>query len=116
MYKDPKNKAGRMRNGKELCYGQGTFTVKARMRLYEEFQKAEEDHRILCNEYGVEPQTMFTPELKRMIVDQWKQDLEDKPWLEDAPELGLFYEESDGGGYQMTLNPGHDSLYEASSL
>lgn len=110
MYKKPRNKAGRMRSGKELCYGQGTFTVKARMKLYEEFMKAEEDHRLLCKMYGVEPQTMFTPELKRMIVDQWRQDLEEKPWLEDAPELGLFYEVYVDGGYQVTLNTDHESL------
>lgn len=112
MYKDPRNKAGRMRSGKELCYGNGTFTVKARMKLYDEFLKAEEDHRLLCKMYNVEPQTMFTAEIKRMIVDQWKQDLEEKPWLEDAPELGLYYEERVGGnGYQVVLNAYHESLY-----
>ncbi|MFC3797920.1 hypothetical protein [Cohnella sp. GCM10012308] len=112
MYKEPKNKAGRMRSGKELCYGQGTFTVKARMKLYEAFLQAEDDHRLLCKLYSAESQTMFTPELKRMIVDQWRQDLAEKPWLEDAPELGLFYEEPDkrGKGYQVALNPDHESI------
>jgi DNA sulfur modification protein DndC len=116
MYKDPRNKAGRMRSGKELCYGHGTFTVKARMRLYDEFLKAEEDHRLLCKLYGAEPQSMFTPELKQMIVDQWRQDLEEKPWLEDAPELGLYYEVRDGSqGYQMAINTYHESLYSNSN-
>ena len=110
MYKDPKNKAGRMRSGRVLCYGKGTFTVKARMRLYAEFLKAEEDHRTLCKLYGVEPQTMFDDELHRMIREQWETDLREKPWLEDAEELGLFYEEMVGGGFQITLNTDHESL------
>lgn len=125
MYKNPKNKAGRMRSGKVLCYGQGTFTVKARMELYKLFKQAESEHRELCRLYGVDPQTMFTEEIDQLIKDQWVKDLQEKPWMEDAEELGLFYEEmdvfkvrNDDGkiikrdviGYQMTLNPYHESL------
>ena len=92
MYKDPKNKAGYMRNGKYLGYGQGTFTVKARQKLLELFLQAQEDNRILANMYKVEPQPIFTDELIDKIIEQWETDLKEFPHLEDAEELGEFYE------------------------
>lgn len=96
-----------------MKYGQGTFTVKARMELYKHFIKAEEDHRYLCLLHGVEPQSMFTDKIKDMICAQWEKDLQEKPWLEDAPKLDLFYAEIDGkDGWQMTINTDHESLYE----
>lgn len=113
MYKEPKNRAGKRRNGQEMKYGQGTFTVRARMELYKHFIKAEEDHRYLCLLHGVEPQSMFTDKIKDMICAQWEKDLQEKPWLEDAPKLDLFYAEIDGkDGWQMTINTDHESLYE----
>lgn len=125
MYKVPKNKAGRMRSGKVLSYGQGTFTVKARMELYQKFKQAEEDHRLLCKMYGVEPQSMFTDEIDRLIKEQWIKDLQEKPWLEDAEELGLYFEtpivkkvRDESGkiikreviGYELNINVEHESL------
>ncbi|GIO37267.1 hypothetical protein J41TS12_21280 [Paenibacillus antibioticophila] len=115
MYKQPKNRAGKRRNGQEMKYGQGTFTVKARMELYKHFLKAEEDHRYLCLLHGVEPQSMFTDQIMDMIRAQWEKDLRDKPYLEDAPKLDLFYAEIDGkDGWQMTINTDHESLYKVS--
>ncbi|PZD95214.1 hypothetical protein DNH61_11685 [Paenibacillus sambharensis] len=112
MYKDPKNRSGHRRNGMKLAYGQGTFTVKARMELFELFMAAEEDNRILARYHGVEPQPLFTEELVERIKQQWQEDLASKPWLEDAEELGRFFEVKLKGaneGYQVEWNHYYDT-------
>ena len=93
MYKDPRNRAGRMRNGKVLCYGEGTFTVKARMQLFETVLEAQRMNERIARMYGADPQPLITEELSEAIQQQWMDDLQERPWLEDAVELGLFYEE-----------------------
>ncbi|MGM1048375.1 MAG: phosphoadenosine phosphosulfate reductase family protein [Bacillota bacterium] len=108
MYKDPRNKAGRMRDGKVLEYGQGTFTVKARMKLYEAVRQAEQENEDLARIHGVEPQKLiYSKELDELIHQQWKEDLIECPWVEDAEEIGLFYETKIKGltnGYQLVWN------------
>lgn len=113
MYKDPRNKAGRMRDGKVLEYGQGTFTVKARMKLYAIIKDAEREHEDMCQMFGVKPQKLiYSDELDQLIHKQWEEDLRDKPWLEDAMEIGRFYESVIKGsneiGYQLVWNHLHD--------
>ena len=92
MYKVPGNKAGYMRNGKYLGYGKGTFTVKARMKLLNLLLEAQETSKRIAEQHGAEHQPVITPELVELIQDQWRQDLKDFPHLEDAEELGEFYE------------------------
>lgn len=111
MYKDPRNKAGRMRDGKVLEYGQGTFTVKARMKLYELVKKAEEDNRYLALMNGAEPQKLiYIDELDELIQQQWSDDLRECPWVEDAAEVGRYYESKIKGlnGYQLVWNMHYD--------
>ncbi|WP_339197795.1 phosphoadenosine phosphosulfate reductase family protein [Paenibacillus sp. FSL P4-0176] len=112
MYKDPRNKAGRMRSGKVLEYGQGTFTIKARMALYEAVRQAEFDNEELAIRYGAKPQKLiYSNELDELIQQQWQTDLDEYPWLEDADEIGLFYETKIKGlanGYQLVWNIYHD--------
>lgn len=112
MYKDPRNKAGRMRNGTVLEYGQGTFTVKARMKLYTIIKQAEEDNRYLAIKFGAKPQKLiYSEELDSLIQQQWEYDLKECPWVEDAAEVGEFYETKIKGlttGYQLVWN----HLYE----
>lgn len=114
MYKDPRNKAGRMRDGKVLEYGQGTFTVKARMKLYAIIKEAEREHEELCALYGATTQKLiYSQELNEYIHKQWEEDLRDKPWLEDAMEVGRFYEsvlkKSNESGYQLVWNHQFDT-------
>ncbi|MNW50607.1 hypothetical protein D3C74_280630 [compost metagenome] len=112
MYKDERNKAGRMRSGKVLGYGQGTFTVKARMKLYEAVRQAERENEELARMHGVEPQKLiYSQELDELIHSQWAEDLRDYPWLEDQMEVGRFYETKIKGlreGYQIVWNIYHD--------
>jgi DNA sulfur modification protein DndC len=112
MYKDPRNKAGRMRSGRVLEYGQGTFTIKARMALYEAVRQAEADNEELALRYGAEPQKLiYSNELDELIQQQWQTDMDEYPWLEDADEIGLFYETKIKGlanGYQLVWNIYHD--------
>ncbi|MDR7318935.1 phosphoadenosine phosphosulfate reductase family protein [Brevibacillus nitrificans] len=104
MYQDPDNKAGYRRNGEYLGYGQGTFTVKARMKLLELVKQAQEDNRLLSRMYGVEPQPVISDELIDLIHQQWEKDLIDYPFLEDVKELGDFYEVRIGKVFQLTMN------------
>jgi len=107
MYADPTNRSGTQRNGRKLAYGQGAFTVKARMKLLQHFLQAQDDNRRIALKYGVEPQPILTQEMLNLIQQQWEKDLREKPWLEDAEELGLFFEEQIKGlnGYfQLTWN------------
>lgn len=93
MYKDERNKSGTMRNGQQLGYGKGTFTVKARMKLYELVKQAEADNEKLATLHGAEPQKLiYSDELDNLIHQQWEEDLRECPWLEDAQEIGRFYE------------------------
>jgi len=111
MYKNPKNKAGRMRDGKVLEYGQGTFTVKARMQLYEAVKRAESDNEYLARLHGAVPQKLiYSEELDSLIQKQWTDDLRECPWLEDAAEVGRFYESKIRGlnGYQLVWNVDYD--------
>lgn len=118
MYKDPRNKAGRMRDGRVLEYGQGTFTVKARMKLYEAVRRAEQENEELARRYGVEPQTLiYSKELDNLIHMQWEEDLRECPWVEDAAEVGRFYETKIKGittGYQVVWNHLYDTPEVAS--
>lgn len=113
MYKDPRNKAGRMRDGRVLEYGKGTFTVKARMKLYEAVKQAEAENEELAIRYGVKPQKLiYSAELDRLIQQQWEEDLRECPWVEDAAEVGRFYEMKIRGiaeGYQLVWNPFYDT-------
>jgi DNA sulfur modification protein DndC len=113
MYKDPRNKAGRMRDGTILEYGKGCFTVKARMKLYSIVKQAEEDHRFLCERFGVKPQFLiYSEELDNLIKQQWETDLRECPWVEDAMEVGRFYESKIKGltnGYQLVWNHLYDT-------
>lgn len=115
MYKDPQNKAGRKRDGQVLEYGQGTFTIKARMKLYEAVKQAEADNEELALRHGADPQKLiYSKELDDLIHQQWQIDMEQYPWLEDADEIGLFYETKIKGltsGYQLVWN----HLYEGST-
>lgn len=112
MYKDPRNKAGRMRDGRVLEYGKGTFTIKARMALYEAVKQAEKDNEELALRYGAKPQKLiYSDELDELIRNQWKQDMIECPWVEDADEIGMFYETKIKGlanGYQLVWNIYHD--------
>ncbi|OMF17208.1 hypothetical protein BK131_04385 [Paenibacillus amylolyticus] len=112
MYKDPRNKAGRKRDGQVLEYGQGTFTIKARMALYEAVRQAEADNEELAIRYGAEPQKLiYSKELDELIQQQWQTDMDEHPWLEDADEIGLFYETKIKGlanGYQLVWNIHYD--------
>lgn len=113
MYKDPRNKAGRMRDGTVLEYGQGTFTVKARMKLYSLIKQAEADNEELCKRYGATPQKLiYCDELDQLIKQQWQQDLIERPWVEDAMEVGMYYETKIKGfdGYQLIINFHHESF------
>lgn len=113
MYKEPRNKAGRMRNGTVLEYGKGTFTVKARMQLYEAVRQAERENEELALRHGVKPQKLiYSQELDDLIHQQWKEDLNECPWLEDAAEVGRFYESKIKGissGYQLVWNHHYDT-------
>ncbi|MNO43387.1 hypothetical protein D3C76_336060 [compost metagenome] len=113
MYKDPRNKAGRMRDGTVLEYGKGTFTVKARMKLYEVVRQAERENEELAARYGVEPQKLiYSQELDELIRNQWEEDLKECPWVEDAADVGRFYEMKIKGlvnGYQLTWNHFYDT-------
>lgn len=108
MYKEPQNRAGRMRKGKALCYGEGTFTVKARMKLFELILEAQRMNERIAKRYGADPQPILSDELIEVIQQQWMDDLQERPWLEDAVELGLFYEERIKSkkvkGFQLTWN------------
>lgn len=108
MYKDPRNKAGRKRDGTILEYGHGTFTVKARMKLYEAVRRAEQENEELARIHGVEPQKLiYSQDLDELIKWQWQGDLRECPWVEDAAEVGLFYETKIKGltsGYQLVWN------------
>lgn len=117
MYKDPKNRSGHRRNGQKLAYGQGAFTVKARMELFELFLQAEEDNRVIAKYHGASPQPIFTKEMIDRIRQQWKDDLDSKPWLEDAEELGRYFDtklKGCNGGYQIEWNHYYDTPKEAS--
>ncbi|WP_438445891.1 phosphoadenosine phosphosulfate reductase domain-containing protein [Gorillibacterium sp. sgz5001074] len=108
MFKDPKNRAGYRRNGKKEGYGKGTFSVMARMKLFEKFLQAQEDNRILATMFKTEPQPLITDGLIDRIKEQWKADLEERPWLESEEELGQFFDERLSGrkdGFQITWNP-----------
>lgn len=112
MYKDPRNKAGRMRDGTVLEYGKGTFTVKARMKLYALVKQAEEDNRYLALLNGAEPQKLiYSDELDALIKRQWEEDLRECPWVEDAMEVGRYYESKIKGlnGYQLVWNHHYDT-------
>ncbi|MGF9907239.1 hypothetical protein [Brevibacillus porteri] len=82
MYKDPENRAGRMRNGKALCYGEGTFTVKARMKLFEAVMEAQRMNERIARIYGADPQPILSEELVEAIQQQWFDDLQERSWLE----------------------------------
>lgn len=117
MYKQPTNKAGRMRDGRVLEYGKGTFTVKARMKLYEAVKAAEQENAELAAMYGAEPQKLiYSDELDKLIRDQWAEDLVQCPWVEDAAEVGRFYESKIRGltdGYQLVWNTDYDTPEQA---
>lgn len=110
MYEDPTNRSGTQRNGRKLAYGQGAFTVKARMKLLKLFLEAQDDNKRLALLYGMEPQPIIDDGMLALIQNQWQEDLQEKPWLEDGEELGLFYEEFIKGlnAFQLTWN----HLYE----
>lgn len=113
MYKDPRNKAGRKRDGTILEYGKGTFTVKARMKLYEMVRAAEEENRYLALLNGAEPQKLiYSDSLDQLIKDQWQNDLIECPWVEDAEEVGRFYEMKIKGlnGSQLSWNHFYDTI------
>jgi len=113
MYKDPRNKAGRMRDGTVLEYGHGTFTIKARMKLYEAVRQAEQENEELARMHGAEPQKLiYSKELDELIHRQWEDDLRECPWVEDAAEIGRFYETKIKGlnvGYQIVWNHLYDT-------
>ena len=113
MYKDPRNKAGRMRDGTVLEYGKGTFTVKARMKLYEAVRQAERENEELALRHGAKPQKLiYSQELDELIHRQWEEDLRECPWVEDAAEVGRFYESKIKGitsGYQLVWNHYYDT-------
>lgn len=113
MYKDPRNKAGRKRDGTVLEYGYGTFTVKARMKLYEAVRQAEQENEELARMHGVEQQKLiYSQELDELIHQQWEEDLRECPWVEDAAEVGRFYETKIKGlqvGYQLVWNYLYDT-------
>lgn len=112
MYKDSRNKAGRMRDGTLLEYGKGTFTVKARMKLYELIRKAEEDNKYLALLHGAQPQKLiYNEELDALIQNQWDEDLRECPWVEDAMEVGRYYESKIKGlnGFQVVWNHHFDT-------
>lgn len=97
MYKKPQNKAGYMRNGQETFYGEGTFTIKARMELFDLFMTAQVENERLATKYGAEPQPILTEKLIAAIKRQWEKDRIDSPWLEDAVEIGMFFEQRPKG-------------------
>lgn len=97
MYQKPENKAGHMRNGQETFYGEGTFNLRARMELFDLFVEAQQLNESIATRHGVEPQPIFTEELIEAIKDQWESDVKERPWLMDAGELGLFFEERPKG-------------------
>lgn len=113
MYKNPKNKAGRRRNGAVMGYGQGTFTIKARMELYTLIKQAEADNAELCKRFDETPQKLiYSDELDHLIQQQWQEDLNECPWVEDAAEIGQFYEAKIKGidGFQIIINFEHESF------
>jgi len=97
MYQIPDNRAGYMRDGRELFYGEGNFNIRARMELFDLFMKAQQENERLALMYGVEPQPIFTDELIERIRLQWEIDAQERPWLADAVEIGLFFEERPKG-------------------
>jgi 3''-phosphoadenosine 5''-phosphosulfate sulfotransferase (PAPS reductase)/FAD synthetase and related enzymes len=117
MYKDERNKSGTMRNGTQLGYGKGTFTIKARMKLYEIIKQAEADNEKLALMYGAQPQKLiYSDELDELIHRQWEEDALECPWLEDAQEIGRFYEVKIKGlrnGSQLVWNYLYDTPLEA---
>jgi DNA sulfur modification protein DndC len=116
MYKEPRNRSGHRRNGVKLAYGQGTFTVRARMELLDKFIQAQEDSRIISNYHGEEPVPILSDELIERIHQQWREDLDSKPWLEDSEELGRFFEVKLKGskeGYQIEWNHFYDTPIES---
>jgi DNA sulfur modification protein DndC len=102
-----------MRDGTVLEYGQGTFTVKARMKLYTLIKQAEADNEELCKRYGATPQKLiYSDELDQLIKKQWQQDLIERPWVEDAMEVGMYYEKKIKGldAYELIINFHHESF------
>lgn len=97
MYKQPENKAGYTRNGDEMFYGEGTFTILARMELFDLFMKAQEENERISNSYGVDPQPIMIEVLINRIRQQWETDRINSPWLEDSVEIGLFFEQRPKG-------------------
>ncbi|RCW44241.1 phosphoadenosine phosphosulfate reductase family protein [Paenibacillus prosopidis] len=118
MFDVPHNRSGYRRNGIKMGYGKGTFSIKARSELLEHFLKAQEDNRILSLMHGVEPQPIINDEMLQAIYDQWKKDASEKPWLEDAEELGRFFEafnkKANAEGYQIVWNHLYDTPQEVS--
>lgn len=102
-----------MRDGTVLEYGKGTFTVKARMKLYEAVRQAERENEELAAMYEAKPQKLiYSKELDDLIHKQWEEDLRECPWVEDAAEVGRFYETKIKGitsGYQLVWNHYYDT-------
>ncbi|MBW5467403.1 hypothetical protein GPJ61_05900 [Brevibacillus formosus] len=67
-----------MRNGKVLCYGEVTFTVKARMQLFEAVMESQRMNERISRMYGDDPQALIDAELAEAMQQQWMYDLQEK--------------------------------------
>lgn len=78
------------------------------MKLYEAVRQAEQENVELARMHGVEQQKLiYSPELDELIHQRWEEDLRECPWVEDAAEVGRFYETRIKGlqvGYQLVWN------------
>ncbi|MFB6364499.1 phosphoadenosine phosphosulfate reductase family protein [Paenibacillus elgii] len=98
MYKQEENRAGYMRDGQKLYFGEGNFNIRARMRLFDLFMEAQAENEYLATKHGGEPQPLFfSEELIERIRKQWEMDAEQAPWLIDAGEIGQFFDQRPAG-------------------
>jgi DNA sulfur modification protein DndC len=78
------------------------------MKLFEAVMEAQRMNERIARIYGADPQPVLSEELVEAIQQQWFDDPQERPWLEDAVELGLFYEERIKSkkvkGFQLTWN------------
>lgn len=115
MYKDTRNRAGYQRNGIETFDDEGNFSIRARMELFDLFMTAQQENERIANKYKAMPQPIFWDELIEQIKKQWEIDAKESPWLIDAKEIGLFFEQRPKGVRgrkgvipgQMTWNEKH---------
>lgn len=85
------SRSGYMRNGKWVGEGRGCITIEVRKYLFEKLLEAEKlANRIRAME-SLPPIWLISEEEKEMIVYQWKEDLEKRPYLEKNP-IGLTVE------------------------